>query len=665
MADLSHYSDADLERIANSQSLAHLSDDELEKIAGKPKLGIIDTAIDMARSVPGGLAKMATGAIGLPGTLSDAASAGLDYVANKVTGNDVHTSRSPVSGAALDNYISKPFGGYYDPKTWQGQLTERAIEFAPAIAGGPASLGTKLMGRVLAPAAGSVAAENLVHSNNPGVQAGAQIGGAILGSGLYGGGRALSQAVKNARLTPDEVANAFAANVAKNAGAQAGQALPNAIAGRGQTAAEAMGPTGVANLAALGRRGGETAQSLSDVLKARALGQPGRTLNDFLSASGVDPRAARGDFENLIEAGQKRASPLYKEYYAENQSVASPTLDKILETPAGKKALAGAREKMQNDMSLMGTPDADLIDQAKEGGTLIPAKGVASGMKARVYDYVKRSLDDQIETAYRSGNKNEGNIIRDLKNRMVKELDELDVTGKAGPNSVKPGGGAFVRARAEAGDYLSAKDAYEDGASHILDLKMDPRDVASYFTKLSPTAQAAYKGGIANEVLLKAGNMKLAPRLLNTPAVQQKLSAVLGDAQAQKFMEGVQHEASLAATGQRMMPGTGSITSDVLNAAKEQDLADTVRGASHFARAAGDFASNRYGSAIANVLRGGYHFAPDLFRTGGMSEEARNTAGKLLMLSPQDFSQQLHTLPAPRPSMGASALAPYLLRKHP
>ncbi len=61
MADLSKFSDADLERIANAQSLSHLSDAELEKLAvGKKSMGVGDTAIDMVRSLPGGLANSVT-----------------------------------------------------------------------------------------------------------------------------------------------------------------------------------------------------------------------------------------------------------------------------------------------------------------------------------------------------------------------------------------------------------------------------------------------------------------------------------------------------------------------------------------------------------------------------------------------------------------------------
>lgn len=658
MADLSKYSDAELERMANSASLAHLSDADLEKIAGKPKPGFVDTAIDVARSLPGGLSKAVTGTLGLPGTLSDLASSGLDYVANKVTGNDIYTANSPVSGGKLDEYVSKPFRGYYEPKTGLGQFAERAAEFAPAVAGGPATLGARTMGRVLAPAAGSVAAENAVHSDNGAVRAGAQITGALLGGGLYGGTRALSQALKNAKLTPEEVAGGFASNIAESG-------TPNVIPGMGQTAAEAYGPTGVANLAALGRRGGTTGQQLANFLRLRKQGAPQAMLDDFMQSSGINPAAARGQFEDVVEAGQKRAKPLYDEYYAANTNVASPKLDRILDTPAGKKALADARVKMQNDMSLMGTPDAELMEQAREGGTLLPAKGAASGMKARVYDYVKKSLDDQIGAAYRAGNKNEGNILRDLKNKMVDELDALDVTGKAGPNSLKPEGGAFKRARAAAGDYLGAKEAYEDAGNHILSMNVDARDVATYYGKLSETGKEAYKAGIANELFLKAENSRLAPRLLDTSAMQKKLAVVLGEEKANQFIAKIKDRASLAETGQRMMPGTGSITSDVLNAGKEQDLADTLRGASHFAHAAGNFTAGRYGAALGNVLRGTMHLAPDLLRTGGMSEEARNAAGRLLMLPPEDFAQQLKALPAPRPSAGAAALAPYLLRKNP
>lgn len=159
------------------------------------------------------------------------------------------------------------------------------------------------------------------------------------------------------------------------------------------------------------------------------------------------------EFGDLLAAEKKAAAPFYEEAYKANQNMASPTIDRILKTPAGKKALGEAATMMQNDMELMGVPDAELNEIMKDvvalGKMADPETGVgvASGLKLRSLDYVKRALDDQYDVLARAGEKTKARIILDLKRSLVKELDALDVTARAGPNSLKPEGGAYERGR--------------------------------------------------------------------------------------------------------------------------------------------------------------------------------------------------------------------------
>lgn len=545
-------------------------------------------------------------------------------------------------------------GTTYQPQTIAGRYAQTVGQFAPALAGGEASLGARALGRVLAPAAGSMAGGAAFDPNeHPILHAMGQVGGAILGGASVSGPRALAEALRAPE--PGAVAQNKAAQLMANS-----PSLPSVGAGRGQMAAEALGPNGVSMLATLGRRGGTTAQALGDALTTRSLGAPSRMMDDYLSASGIDPRSARGDFEDALTSGEKRAAPLYREAEKANPNIASPMLDKILATPAGKQALADARVKMQNDMSLMGSSDSELVDQAKEGGTAIPANGVASGMGLRVYDYVKRSLDDQISAAYRGGNKNEGNILRDLKGKLVTALDDADATAKTGPNSTRPDGGAYARARAAASDYLGMQQAYQDGGAHILSTNTSAADVAQYVSKLSPTALDGYKGGIANKILTQAQNGRLTPRILGTPSVQEKLSATLGSDKAKTFMDGVMQEAAMAKTGARMMPGTGSITSDVLFGAGEQDNSANLAAALHGAKAVGHAASGNMLGAASGALSAVKHFAPDLLRSGGMSEPTRNELGRLLMLSPEELQAAMQTTSGV-PQMNQTTLSKLLL----
>lgn len=620
--------------------------------------------VDAARSIPGGLAQGVAGTIGLPSTA-------LNFISNKVGGlvgreeiPDADPRATtfmgiPTAGQA-NAAISKPTGGYYKPQTTAGRYAETAASFAPAIFGGEAGLGARLLGRVLAPAAGSQLAGSAVDANtSPTLHSAAQIGGALLGGGLAGGARALGGALLK-DVPADVAAQKQLATFAGNMGATPETIARNTIPGRGQLGAEALGPNGVAMLATLGRRSGATGEALGNHLVARSVNAPARMMDDFTSAAGIDPRAAQGNFDQVLEAGQKRAAPLYDEAYKQNTNMASPVLDKILETPAGKKALADARTKMQNDMSLMGTPDADLMEQAREGGTELPAKGAASGMKLRVYDYVKRSLDDQISSAFRAGNKNEGSILVDLKGKLVKALDDSDVTGQAGPNSVKPEGGAYARARSAAGDYLGAKQAYEDGQSHILSTSTSADDVAKYVAKLSPTALEAYKGGIANKILTQAQNSRLTPRLVGTDAVRLKLAAAIGPEKAQQFIDNIQNEASLAASGNRMKPGTGSISSDVLMNADEMDHGANIQAGMHGAHALGHALQGNVVGATTRGLAAVRHFAPDILRSGGMNADTRNELGRMLMLPPEDLAEQIKAFPKQAPK-NTSAIGRFLI----
>lgn len=658
MADLSHYSDAELERMANTSSLAHMSDADLEKIAGKPAPSVL---ADVAQSIPVGAAKGIAGLAGLPGDLSYLVNRGMNAVgiptrdpskplpdSVTVPGGELGLGANPTSAQINSQFTGgKP---YYEPQTTPGKITERIASFLPAVPGGPAGLGARLMGRAVAPGIGSAIGENLGDDKSPILRSVGQIGGALLGAGAFGGARALSQGFRNAKLSPEEVAQSYVANVAQSAGKQPGDALERSL--RGQTAAEALGPVGVANLAALGRRGGETPLTLAQTLKQRAAGAPERILGDYESASGIAPEAAQGNMQGIIERGQSAARPLYEEAFNATPNT-SEHLERLAAQPDVRQGMSLALKNAQRravGKNEPFDPNAYAITSFNEAGDPV----IGGVPNWRTFDMGKRGLDEMLEQ------------YRDPITRQIKKTDSsdaIDQLRRGLVGALDEANPQYKGARASAADYLSANESFGQGQNHIINPAVTVAKAKSYFDSLSAPNQEAYKAGIANKLFNQAQNSRLKPGQLLTPAAQEKLRSVLGSEKGQEFIEGLQQELSLSQSGQRMMPGGGSITSDVLNATKEQDLSDTVRGASHFARAAGDFASNRYGSAIANALRGTYHFAPDMFRTGGMSEAARNKAGAMLMLPPDEFSQQLNALPAPRPNMGAAALAPYLLNK--
>gem|GEM_PF-4979305 len=429
----------------------------------------------------------------------------------------------------------------------------------------------------------------------------------------------------------------YVANLISASGRSPTEIASTLSAGKPFTVAEAIGRPGITGLASLGRRSGQTPDALEGALTARAAGMPSRVMGDFAETLGVSPAAAKGDIDAVVKAAQSKATPLYEEAYKANTNIASPEIDRVLSTPAGKAALRKARDLMQNDMTLLGARDPELLAQVRESGQALPWKGgVASGLKLRTYDYVKRALDDQISAAFRGGNKSEGAILSGLKSRLVKALDNADVTGRAGPNSLKPEGGAYARARKSAGDYLRVQEQFQNGQTVIFNHNVSARDLAADVSKLGDAEIDALKGGVANRIFSIAQSGRLRPGMLSVPVVRDKLTALFGRDKAVSFISRVEQEANMARAGARMMPGAGSATSELEQAAIEQndqrvlDVARSAIGAGHHLVG---------GNPLGAISRGMDAVRAHVGAGGRMPVEARDQAGRLLMMSPQDFSR--------------------------
>jgi hypothetical protein len=113
--------------------------------------------VDSIRSIPGGLAQGAAALAGLPGDVNDMMDKGANWIASKITGKDVNVStrQMPTSGEINDT-VSEPFGGYYEPQTRAGKFAETIASFAPA-AVSPGTAAARIA-RVAVPGATSEAA---------------------------------------------------------------------------------------------------------------------------------------------------------------------------------------------------------------------------------------------------------------------------------------------------------------------------------------------------------------------------------------------------------------------------------------------------------------------------------------------------------------------------
>lgn len=127
--------------------------------------GAGEIASDVAKSAGVGLAEGAIGLVGLPGTLTNLAKKGSDFVADKifpmteeqkVKMNELRQGGLGVPSAEqIKKAVEGVTGEFYKPQTTAGEYAKTVGEFAPGILGGPGGLVKKAVTQVAAPALAS------------------------------------------------------------------------------------------------------------------------------------------------------------------------------------------------------------------------------------------------------------------------------------------------------------------------------------------------------------------------------------------------------------------------------------------------------------------------------------------------------------------------------
>jgi hypothetical protein len=331
-----------------------------------------------------------------------------------------------------------------------------------------------------------------------------QPGAELLGFGgkkATEGARAIINTLRNqsqARQNPQLQADKLLARAFMQDRVPLGQGpapLPNALPGQG------LINMGGENVQKLGRLAtvapGEARTMAADFFENQSQGAPDRAAD---ALRGMSDRGYYGTVEALDAAKQANAAPLYKAAHEANQSVSSPVIDRILATPAGKSALNEAATMMQNDRSLMGVPDSELTALVNElvslGKMEAPntGKGVASGLKLRSLDYVKRALDDQYESLVRAGQNTKANIILGLKKDLVSELDKADTTG------------LYKQARAAWAGPSHAVEQVEKGRE-FYKMRGKPADAIREFSDMTPEDKELARIGFVRDAIEDVGNV--------------------------------------------------------------------------------------------------------------------------------------------------------------
>jgi len=215
--------------------------------------------------------------------------------------------------------------------------------------------------------------------------------------------------------------------------------------------------------------------------------------------------------DRIAQVAKENAAPLYEKAYS-NPVEFTPTLEKILTTPAGKSALGKGIEIARND-------------GVEEIGEMLATHGPDGKVTfkrtpdMRVWDYIKRGFDDVIErqTDNVTGKvTTSGRAVIGLKNRLLKQLDA------ANPD--------YAAARKIAADGFRMDDALEFGRKAN---RATPEAVKRQVANMSEAEKQAARIGYAEylrSMIDKAGwTHNKVRKVIGSPDQYRTLQALFPD----------------------------------------------------------------------------------------------------------------------------------------
>lgn len=515
---------------------------------------------DVAKSAASGVGRGLTNLVDLGGAL---VAKGADVALDKSGAGDALGLKTGVplqtylQGGGINTLVDKAIGEQYQPQTEGGMIAKAAGSAVGTLPlGGAGALGVGNLGRAaLSGGAGYLGGEA---GGNIGEALGGETGrtiGNVVG-GLAGGvagsytpellsatANKVGKSITSALPSPVNNAASSATKVATNLvrGRTADQVFADTISRSSKTAQELKDELASGEIVTLSDIAGDEVQGLtralgkteggkniiSDALENRSQDAVER-VSKLLSQKVSKVETYFGNLDDIAKARSQVAKPFYDEAFKANKSIESKAIDRILATPAGNQALKQAAQKMQNDMSLMGTPSKELNEQLQLLGQKSEG-GVAKGLNLRSLDYVKRSLDDQISTAIRSGENDNVRILTGLKNGLVKELDNSDITARAGPRSFKMEGGSYKRARETFSGFSKLQESQEMGLDFA---KMTPEQLRGTLKNMSADQVEAFKIGVRESLQKTVNNTSdgadPAKRIFGNSQKRQQLEAIFG-----------------------------------------------------------------------------------------------------------------------------------------
>lgn len=471
-----------------------------------------------------------------------------------------------------------------------------------------------------------------------------------------------------ARAKGEKVGKDYVARLAKKADPTGEKLRENAAekAGKPVTAAEALGRESRGQLKVMGRRSGQTGETLESQLFQRNQETGDRVVKDFADVAGVDPETITETQQAHADRLRGQAGADYEAWHA-HEKVDNTDLRKLVRRPAIKEALTRAANYIRNKggnpfemgvedkLPLMrmtpegpkpivkpdGTPhmvpSADAIDSAKAMGFEHPdaEAGPTRLPTARAWDYVKRELDGLLEqfrdkhTKKLDLSSQEAQGILEARKALAEALTDPDTPwGKDAAKAFKAGG-----------DPIRMEEAFRS-AKELLSNNLNE---AAFKTRMKalkddPAQLAALKAGIVAHArdLANAGRLRLND--LTSKLAETKLKAIFGDEAGAELVARMKMEAEMKAKGARMRPDIGSDTSETMIGKGEQDeaMGSAERGLKAMKHTITGNVAGFINDFLAKPAMGLVHGAQT-----PINEAARDVAGALLSGTPSELAKVL------------------------
>lgn len=300
------------------------------------------------------------------------------------------------------------------------------------------------------------------------------------------------------------------------------------------TLMDVLGDEGQAMAMYAGNRPGPGRNVVQGRLRGRGQDQSQRVAGALAEETGLGrPNAFRAIEE--IEAERKAlAAPLYAKI--ENVSIKDPdgNITAVLELPAFRAAYERAAR-------IVGAEGGRVPEIYNEAGQVIRGTD-APAIPVRVFDLVKRGLDDVIETGM-DGNKRIGRAeARALRGRLRETLAQVD--------ELVP---EYGQARAVYAGQSALRDAVELGDDMFRGTGSAPEEIASVLKTMSESEREFFRKGALSQLLgrMEGGRdtWNAVPRLVGSGRQRQQLRTLFPDeASFDRFMG----RADLEGTGERL-----------------------------------------------------------------------------------------------------------------